>query len=53
MIYDATISFSVTLYFDAIRLKLFRFYVNKCENYDPAPLELVTNILSRKLSMFR
>jgi len=30
-----------------------RFYVNKCENYDPAPLELVTNILSRKLSMFR
>ena len=29
------------------------FYVNKCENYDPAPLELVTNILSRKLPMFR
>ena len=30
-----------------------RFYVNKCENYDPAPLELVTYILSRKLPMFR
>ncbi len=29
------------------------FYVNKCENCDPAPLELVTDILSRRLSMFR
>jgi len=35
------------------RLRDQRFYVNKCENPDLEPLELVTNILSRKLSMFR
>ncbi len=38
---------------DSFYLQANRFYVNKCENYDPAPLELVTNILNRKLSIFR
>ncbi len=52
MIYDATISSSVTLYFDAIRFSKKRFYVHKCETLTSQP-RLVANILIRKLSMLQ